>query len=45
MKTKQHSQTANQVGKECVGYLLSQGRFEEAKEEARIWLDHKIAKK
>ena len=40
-----HSQTANQVRKEHVGYLLSQGRFEEAKEEARIWLDHKMAKK
>ena len=40
-----HSQTDNQVGKECVGYLLSQGRFEEAKEEARIWLNHKMAKK
>ena len=25
--------------------MLSQGRFEEAKEEARIWLDHKMAKK
>ena len=40
-----HSQTANQVGKECVGYLLLQGISEEAKEEARIWLDHKMAKK
>ena len=40
-----HSQTANQVGKEHVGYLLSQGRFEEAKEEARIWLDCKMAMK
>ena len=35
-----HSQTANQVRKECVGYLLSQ-----AKNEARICLDCKIAKK
>ena len=37
--------TANQLGRDRVGKLVAEGRFEEAKQEAMIWLDKKMAKK
>ena len=37
--------TANQLGKDRVGKLVAEGRFEEAKQQAKIWIDKKMAKK
>ena len=37
--------TANQLGRDRVGKLVAEGRFEEAKQEAMIWLDKKMVKK
>ena len=33
--------TANQLGRDRVGKLVAEGRFEEAKQEAKIWIDKK----
>ena len=35
----------NQFGRDRVGKLVTEGRFEEAKQEAKIWIDKKMAKK
>ena len=37
--------TANQLGRDIVGKLVAAGKFEEAKQEARVWMDKKMAKK
>ena len=37
--------TANQLGREIVRRLVAEGRFEEVKQEAKIWMDKKMAKK
>ena len=37
--------TANQLGRDRVGKLVAEGRFEEAKQEAKISIDKKMAKK
>ena len=37
--------TANQLGRNIVGKQVAEGRFEVAKEEAKIWMDKKMAKK
>ena len=37
--------TANQLGRDIVGKLAAAGKFEEAKQEARVWMDKKMAKK
>ena len=46
MKTKQHTvKQLIKLGRNVLGTCCCGGRFEEAKEEVRIWLDHKMAKK
>ena len=37
--------TTNQLGRDRVGKLVAEGRFEEAKQEAMIWLDKKMVKR
>ena len=37
--------TVNKLGRDRVGKLVAEGRFEEAKQEAKIWVDKKMAKK
>ena len=37
--------TANQLGRDRVGKLVAEGRFEEAKQEAKIWINKKMTKK
>ena len=37
--------TGNQLGRDRVGKLVAEGRFEEAKQEAMIWLDKKWPKR
>ena len=47
MKTSNTSSliTVNKLGRDRVGKLVAEGRFEEAKQEAKIWVDKKMAKK